>query len=58
MAERLELVEVTKIFPNGAVALESVSLEVDRRKLVVLLGPFGLGQDDAVTSSRWHREDH
>ena len=44
MAERLELVEVTKVFANNAVALESVSLEVPAGSFVVLLGPSGSGK--------------
>ncbi|MGD0984334.1 MAG: ABC transporter ATP-binding protein [Acidimicrobiales bacterium] len=44
MAERLVLEGVTKVFPNHAVALDSVSLEVPAGSFVVLLGPSGSGK--------------
>jgi iron(III) transport system ATP-binding protein len=44
MAERLELDAVSKVFPNRAVALDEVSLEVPAGSFVVLLGPSGSGK--------------
>jgi ABC-type polar amino acid transport system ATPase subunit len=40
----LSVNEVTKSFPNGAVALSAISLEVKRGEVVVLIGPSGSGK--------------
>jgi multiple sugar transport system ATP-binding protein len=40
----IELQGVTKIFPDGTVAVRSVSLEIPDGKLVVLVGPSGCGK--------------
>jgi putative spermidine/putrescine transport system ATP-binding protein len=40
----LDLVELTKVFPGGTVAVEDVDLHVDHGEYVVLLGPSGCGK--------------
>jgi ABC-type Fe3+/spermidine/putrescine transport system ATPase subunit len=40
----LELIELTKVFPGGTVAVEDVNLHVDHGEYVVLLGPSGCGK--------------
>lgn len=40
----IELVNITKIFPDGAEAVCDVNLEVKRGELCVLLGPSGCGK--------------
>jgi multiple sugar transport system ATP-binding protein len=40
----IELQDVTKVFPDGTVAVQSVSLEIPDGKLVVLVGPSGCGK--------------
>jgi putative spermidine/putrescine transport system ATP-binding protein len=40
----LDLVELTKVFPGGTVAVEDVNLHVDHGEYVVLLGPSGCGK--------------
>ncbi|MFN8187645.1 MAG: ABC transporter ATP-binding protein [Gaiellales bacterium] len=41
---RLELIELTKVFPGGTVAVEDVNLTVEPGEYVVLLGPSGCGK--------------
>src|SRR5712692_8533031 len=40
----LDLVQLTKVFPGGTVAVEDVDLHVDHGEYVVLLGPSGCGK--------------
>ena len=40
----LDLVNLTKVFPGGTVAVEDVTLHVDHGEYVVLLGPSGCGK--------------
>src|SRR5918912_3761142 len=40
----LDLVELTKVFPGGTVAVADVDLHVDHGEYVVLLGPSGCGK--------------
>ncbi len=40
----LDLVELTKVFPGGTVAVEDFNLHVDHGEYVVLLGPSGCGK--------------
>jgi ABC-type Fe3+/spermidine/putrescine transport system ATPase subunit len=40
----LDLIELTKVFPGGMVAVEDVNLHVDHGEYVVLLGPSGCGK--------------
>jgi putative spermidine/putrescine transport system ATP-binding protein len=40
----LDLIDLTKVFPGGTVAVEDVNLHVDHGEYVVLLGPSGCGK--------------
>jgi putative spermidine/putrescine transport system ATP-binding protein len=40
----LDLVEVTKVFPGGTVAVDDFTLHIDHGEYVVLLGPSGCGK--------------
>jgi putative spermidine/putrescine transport system ATP-binding protein len=40
----LDLIEVTKVFPGGTVAVEDFNLHVEHGEYVVLLGPSGCGK--------------
>lgn len=40
----LDLVDLTKVFPGGTIAVEDVNLHVDHGEYVVLLGPSGCGK--------------
>jgi ABC-type Fe3+/spermidine/putrescine transport system ATPase subunit len=40
----LDLIDVTKVFPGGVVAVEDFNLHVDHGEYVVLLGPSGCGK--------------
>jgi ABC-type Fe3+/spermidine/putrescine transport system ATPase subunit len=43
-ASGLDLVGLTKVFPDGTLAVEDVNLHVDHGEYVVLLGPSGCGK--------------
>jgi ABC-type Fe3+/spermidine/putrescine transport system ATPase subunit len=43
-SDGLDLIEVTKVFPGGTVAVEDFNLHVDHGEYVVLLGPSGCGK--------------
>src|SRR5438477_8802704 len=40
----LDLVDLTKVFPGGTVAVDEFNLHVDHGEYVVLLGPSGCGK--------------
>jgi putative spermidine/putrescine transport system ATP-binding protein len=40
----LDLIEITKVFPGGTVAVEDFNLHVEHGEYVVLLGPSGCGK--------------
>ncbi|HEY0700673.1 MAG TPA: ATP-binding cassette domain-containing protein [Micromonospora sp.] len=42
------LKDVTKVFPNGTVAVDKVSLDVNNGELMVLLGPSGCGKSTVL----------
>ncbi|MCP9947044.1 ABC transporter ATP-binding protein [Actinomadura madurae] len=44
MSTVVELREVTKTYPGGVTALDAVSLKVDERELVAIVGPSGSGK--------------
>ncbi|HVB43927.1 MAG TPA: ABC transporter ATP-binding protein [Streptosporangiaceae bacterium] len=44
MAERIEIANLCKTYPGGAVALSDISLEVPAGQFLVLLGPSGSGK--------------
>jgi len=43
-SDGLDLIDVTKVFPGGTVAVEDFYLHVDHGEYVVLLGPSGCGK--------------
>ena len=44
----VELRRATKVYPGGHVALERVSLRVDRGEFVFLVGPTGCGKSTLI----------
>ena len=48
-SDGLDLIDVTKVFPGGTVAVEDFYLHVDHGEYVVLLGPSGCGK----TTTLW-----
>lgn len=40
----IKFVNVSKVYPNGAVALEDINLEIEKGELVTLVGPSGAGK--------------
>ncbi|MFN8161122.1 MAG: cell division ATP-binding protein FtsE [Solirubrobacterales bacterium] len=44
----IELSEVTKVYPGGHLALERVSLAIDRGEFVFLVGPTGCGKSTLI----------
>src|SRR5262245_33417299 len=44
----IELREVTKVYPGGHMALDRVSLAIDRGEFVFLVGPTGCGKSTLI----------
>ncbi len=44
IAMKLRLVDVRKYYPNGAVGVDNINLDVDDGQMIVLLGPSGCGK--------------
>ena len=57
MAE-ITLDNVTKRFPDGALAVDKFSLDIADGELVILVGPSGLREVDDPQHDRWPRGHH
>ena len=44
----IELRDVTKVYPGGHMALDRVSLAIDRGEFVFLVGPTGCGKSTLI----------
>src|SRR5690349_21415883 len=44
----IELRDVTKVYPGGHLALERISLGVDRGEFIFLVGPTGCGKSTLI----------
>src|SRR5919107_4400513 len=52
----LDLVELTKAFPGGTLAVADVNLHIDHGEYVVLLGPSGCGKTTTLRMIGGHEE--
>ena len=54
----IEIDSVTKVYGNGFLAVDDVSIEIADGEFVVLVGPSGLRQVDAPADDRRPRGGH
>lgn len=40
----IQFVNVSKVFPNGSIALEHIDLDIDRGEFITIVGPSGAGK--------------
>ena len=52
---RVELQQLAKLYPGRVEALQPIDLSIPAGELLVILGPSGLGQDDAPAFDRGAR---
>src|SRR5258707_14215689 len=52
----LDLIDLTKEFPGGTVAVDDVNLHVDHGEYVVLLGPSGCGKTTTLRMIGGHED--
>jgi cell division transport system ATP-binding protein len=48
MNEMVKMLGVTKVFPNGAVALSNITLNIDKGEFVFIVGPSGAGKSTII----------